>query len=206
MSLNNTHNSKNINYLYIPNDTNNPGTEKSDEKKRDSTFECNICLDSPTDAVVSLCGHLFCWPCLHHWLTMKPDSQVCPVCSSAIAKETVVPIYGRENPRQIDPRDKVPPRPSGHRTERIKSTTQNSEYTVDSESETSSSTSLEDISIFSRTNFRLGNTSIHMAIGRNSFPFGLLPPISDILESRASTASTLFSEYMDDLNNSDNEN
>ncbi|XP_069775727.1 uncharacterized protein [Narcine bancroftii] len=29
------------------------------------TFECNICLDTAKDAVISLCGHLFCWPCLH---------------------------------------------------------------------------------------------------------------------------------------------
>uniref|UniRef100_A0A2K6TMV1 E3 ubiquitin-protein ligase RNF n=1 Tax=Saimiri boliviensis boliviensis TaxID=39432 RepID=A0A2K6TMV1_SAIBB len=32
---------------------------------QDSTFECNICLDTAKDAVISLCGHLFCWPCLH---------------------------------------------------------------------------------------------------------------------------------------------
>ncbi|XP_009886884.1 PREDICTED: E3 ubiquitin-protein ligase RNF185 isoform X2 [Charadrius vociferus] len=32
---------------------------------QDNTFECNICLDTAKDAVISLCGHLFCWPCLH---------------------------------------------------------------------------------------------------------------------------------------------
>lgn len=26
---------------------------------QDSTFECNICLDTSKDAVISLCGHLF---------------------------------------------------------------------------------------------------------------------------------------------------
>jgi hypothetical protein len=26
---------------------------------QDSTFECNICLDTAKDAVISLCGHLF---------------------------------------------------------------------------------------------------------------------------------------------------
>jgi E3 ubiquitin-protein ligase RNF5 len=43
-----------------------------DDKKDDSTFECNICLDTAKDAVVSLCGHLFCWPCLHQWLGKRP--------------------------------------------------------------------------------------------------------------------------------------
>lgn len=28
---------------------------------QDSTFECNICLDTSKDAVISLCGHLFWW-------------------------------------------------------------------------------------------------------------------------------------------------
>nr|XP_044996932.1 E3 ubiquitin-protein ligase RNF185-like isoform X1 [Jaculus jaculus] len=32
---------------------------------QDSTFECNVCLDTAKDAVISLSGHLFCWPCLH---------------------------------------------------------------------------------------------------------------------------------------------
>lgn len=38
----------------------NPET-KEDEKKDDSMFECNICLDTARDAVVSMCGHLFWW-------------------------------------------------------------------------------------------------------------------------------------------------
>lgn len=30
------------------------------ERERDrATFECNICLDTARDAVISLCGHLF---------------------------------------------------------------------------------------------------------------------------------------------------
>lgn len=35
--------------------------EKQDgEEKRDERiFECNICLDTARDAVVSMCGHLF---------------------------------------------------------------------------------------------------------------------------------------------------
>nr|CAI5850221.1 unnamed protein product [Callosobruchus analis] len=32
---------------------------KDEEKKDDRMFECNICLDTARDAVVSMCGHLF---------------------------------------------------------------------------------------------------------------------------------------------------
>lgn len=89
----------------------------------DSAFECNICLDTARDAVVSMCGHLFCWPCLYQWLYATESNtqshKTCPVCKSAISREKTIPIYGRggdESNRQ-DPRDKLPPRPAGQRTE-----------------------------------------------------------------------------------------
>ena len=39
------------------------GNEEEEEVKKetDKTFECNICLDTAHDAVVSMCGHLFWW-------------------------------------------------------------------------------------------------------------------------------------------------
>lgn len=42
---------------------------------------------------------------------------MCPVCKAAISKEKVVPLYGRGSTKQEDPREKVPPRPAGQRTE-----------------------------------------------------------------------------------------
>lgn len=91
--------------------------------KFDSAFECNICLETARDAVVSMCGHLFCWPCLYQWLYATDSNtqshKTCPVCKSAISREKTIPIYGRggdESNRQ-DPRDRLPPRPRGQRTE-----------------------------------------------------------------------------------------
>lgn len=106
----------------------------------DSTYECTICLETAKDAVVSLCGHLFCWPCLHQWLETRPQRQMCPVCKAAISKEKVIPLYGRDSKNQQDPRlvgiyssassfpgrlmsfvlfrrTKAPPRPTAQRTE-----------------------------------------------------------------------------------------
>lgn len=82
-----------------------------------SQYECNICLETAKDAVISMCGHLFCWPCLHKWLETKPLNQTCPVCKSAINKDKVIPLYGRNSSNKTDPRDKIPPRPQGQRTE-----------------------------------------------------------------------------------------
>lgn len=66
-------------------------------------FDCNICLDFVHDPVVTLCGHLYCWPCIYKWIHYQsmsaenPDHQQpqCPVCKAVISQETLVPLYGR---------------------------------------------------------------------------------------------------------------
>lgn len=89
----------------------------SDEANENGNFECNICLEIATDAVISYCGHLFCWPCLHRWIETRPASPVCPVCKAGIGKDKVIPVYGRDNTERKDPRDKLPPRPQAQRPE-----------------------------------------------------------------------------------------
>jgi len=113
----------------------------------EGSFDCNICLDVAKDAVVSMCGHLFCWPCLHQWLETKPNRQVCPVCKAAISRDKVIPLYGRGSTRQ-DPRDKLPPRPPGQRTEPEHYHTQNF------------------------PGFGFGDGGFHMSFGIGAFPFG----------------------------------
>ena len=90
----------------------------------DSRFYCNICLDPVVDPVATMCGHLYCWPCLYRWLepgmtsveranlllgtdaaatavfTNHPgDShrRVCPVCKAPCSVPSLVPIYVRES-------------------------------------------------------------------------------------------------------------
>ena len=58
-----------------------------------SLLECNICLDTARDAVVTFCGHLFCWPCLYRWL--QNGHSVCPVCKAGVTRESVIPLFGR---------------------------------------------------------------------------------------------------------------
>lgn len=86
---------------------------------------------------------MFSWPCLHQWLETRPTRQMCPVCKAAISKDKVIPLYGRGDTKQEDPRyiiflfliiiydrfdnifnvifycfrNNVPPRPAGQRTE-----------------------------------------------------------------------------------------
>ncbi|KAK3154733.1 hypothetical protein QOZ80_2BG0194470 [Eleusine coracana subsp. coracana] len=68
-------------------------------------FDCNICLDAAADPVVTLCGHLYCWPCIYEWLRPETDAdaesrssarrQFCPVCKAAVTPNALVPLYGR---------------------------------------------------------------------------------------------------------------
>ncbi|XP_062184058.1 E3 ubiquitin-protein ligase RMA1H1-like [Phragmites australis] len=68
-------------------------------------FDCNICLDFAAEPVVTLCGHLYCWPCIYEWLRPGVESTAgdnsssarrqCPVCKATLSPDTLVPLYGR---------------------------------------------------------------------------------------------------------------
>ncbi|KAJ0511166.1 putative Zinc finger, RING-type [Helianthus annuus] len=72
------------------------------ENSVSSTFECNICLDTVQDPVVTLCGHLYCWPCIYKWIqyqetsleTFENENAKCPVCKTEISEKDIVPLYG----------------------------------------------------------------------------------------------------------------
>ncbi|GMP33387.1 hypothetical protein CsSME_00038466 [Camellia sinensis var. sinensis] len=76
-------------------------------------FECNICFEFTEDPIVTLCGHLYCWPCLYRWLHIH---------SHFLEEEKLVPIYGRgktsSDPRfRSIPGEDIPHRPAGQRPE-----------------------------------------------------------------------------------------
>lgn len=58
-------------------------------------FECNICIGLAKDPVITLCGHLHCWPCLYEWLRFHSQSHECPVCKAFIREEELIHVYGR---------------------------------------------------------------------------------------------------------------
>ncbi|CAL2233395.1 unnamed protein product [Prunus armeniaca] len=100
-----------------------PSFSSSNNNNSDAgNFECNICFDLAQDPIVTLCGHLFCWPCLYKWLHIHSHSQECPVCKALIKEENLVPLYGRGK-TSTDPRSKaipginIPNRPAGQRPE-----------------------------------------------------------------------------------------
>ncbi|KAJ2816782.1 hypothetical protein FBU31_006460 [Coemansia sp. 'formosensis'] len=93
----------------------NPTVDKSTARSVDGgdEFSCNICFDTATDPVLTICGHLFCWSCLVQWLER---SATCPVCKAGCDKDKVIPVYGRGR-EEKDPRHNpnLPNRPAGQR-------------------------------------------------------------------------------------------
>ncbi|KAL4629608.1 E3 ubiquitin-protein ligase RNF5 isoform X2 [Arapaima gigas] len=136
------------------------GSAERERERERATFECNICLDTARDAVISLCGHLFCpdpmslsmWSVLilPQWLETRPSRQQCPVCKAGISREKVIPLYGRGSTSQEDPRLKTPPRPQGQRTE-----PENRGGAFQG----------------------FGDTGFHMSFGIGAFPFGFFTTI-----------------------------
>lgn len=95
-------------------------TSGNNNNNDSGSFECNICFELAQDPIVTLCGHLFCWPCLYRWLHVHARSQECPVCKAIVEEDKLVPLYGRGK-TPTDPRSKsvpgvdIPHRPAGQR-------------------------------------------------------------------------------------------
>ncbi|XP_057949307.1 E3 ubiquitin-protein ligase RMA1H1-like [Malania oleifera] len=112
----------------------------TEPENTEGCFDCNICLDFAHDPVVTLCGHLYCWPCIYKWLHFQSASLAsdehpqCPVCKADISHTTMVPLYGRgQNPTRPELKGKapylgmiIPPRPSAIGTQALTSTTAHS--------------------------------------------------------------------------------
>ncbi|PAA89340.1 hypothetical protein BOX15_Mlig003093g1 [Macrostomum lignano] len=95
-----------------------PDSADQEKPSASQQFECNICLETATEPVVSHCGHLFCWACVYRWMETQGRSPSCPVCKSGISRDKVIPLYGRGGSgNTTDPRSRVPPRPQGQRSE-----------------------------------------------------------------------------------------
>ena len=52
---------------------------------------CPICLEPPIAAQITECGHVFCWPCILHYLCVDSDREVqrCPLCLENIMRDSL---------------------------------------------------------------------------------------------------------------------
>ncbi|XP_057331995.1 RING finger protein 10 [Microplitis mediator] len=50
-------------------------------------LSCPICLSFPTAGRMTRCGHVYCWPCILHYLSLSDKSwRKCPICDESVHK------------------------------------------------------------------------------------------------------------------------
>ncbi|XP_031844702.1 E3 ubiquitin-protein ligase RNF10 [Nomia melanderi] len=51
------------------------------------SLSCPICLCTPVAGKMTRCGHVYCWPCILHYLSLSDKSwRKCPICYELIQK------------------------------------------------------------------------------------------------------------------------
>ncbi|TKW26616.1 hypothetical protein SEVIR_3G202000v4 [Setaria viridis] len=50
---------------------------------------CTLCNDTPEDAVVTICGHVFCYQCIHERITTDENMCPAPNCSKTLSLESL---------------------------------------------------------------------------------------------------------------------
>ncbi|MES1918183.1 hypothetical protein MHBO_000194 [Bonamia ostreae] len=93
-------------------DTSVEKTKENERKQKKSLFDCFICFEEAAEPVTTLCGHLFCWSCIHTWIANK---NTCPVCKASVTEENIIPLYDRG--RASDKTEATPKRPKPKRIE-----------------------------------------------------------------------------------------
>lgn len=53
---------------------------------------CPVCMEAAPAGRRTLCGHLYCAPCIERWLT---DHKRCPVCNTDLVEATTPPAISR---------------------------------------------------------------------------------------------------------------
>ena len=71
--------------------------------------QCPLCMDQITHPAAPLCGHVFCWDCIHTWVNTHSNTHShssnnnssssssnikCPVCRCLFQRESVRPLFG----------------------------------------------------------------------------------------------------------------
>uniref|UniRef100_A0A8C6WWP9 E3 ubiquitin-protein ligase RNF10 n=1 Tax=Neogobius melanostomus TaxID=47308 RepID=A0A8C6WWP9_9GOBI len=58
---------------------------------------CPICLYPPVAAHITRCGHIFCWPCMLHYLSLSDKSwSTCPICYEAVHTDDLKSVVAME--------------------------------------------------------------------------------------------------------------
>ncbi|XP_008415795.1 E3 ubiquitin-protein ligase RNF10 isoform X2 [Poecilia reticulata] len=63
---------------------------------------CPICLYAPVAARITRCGHIFCWPCMLHYLSLSDKSwSKCPICYEAVHTADLKSVVAMETKQYV---------------------------------------------------------------------------------------------------------
>uniref|UniRef100_A0A8D0HIA3 E3 ubiquitin-protein ligase RNF10 n=1 Tax=Sphenodon punctatus TaxID=8508 RepID=A0A8D0HIA3_SPHPU len=63
---------------------------------------CPICLYPPTAAKITRCGHIFCWACILHYLSLSEKNwSKCPICYGSIHKKDLKSVVAMETHQYV---------------------------------------------------------------------------------------------------------
>uniref|UniRef100_A0A8C0ZTW2 E3 ubiquitin-protein ligase RNF10 n=1 Tax=Castor canadensis TaxID=51338 RepID=A0A8C0ZTW2_CASCN len=63
---------------------------------------CPICLYPPTAAKITRCGHIFCWACILHYLSLSEKTwSKCPICYSSVRKKDLKSVVATESRQYV---------------------------------------------------------------------------------------------------------
>ena len=54
------------------------GDGKTGQRKNapKALWECNICLETAKEPIITQCGHLYCWPCIHKYVRFSRQQEI----------------------------------------------------------------------------------------------------------------------------------
>ncbi|XP_067269429.1 RING finger protein 10 isoform X2 [Pseudorasbora parva] len=63
---------------------------------------CPICLYPPVAAHMTRCGHIYCWPCMLHYLSLSEKSwSKCPICYEAVHSVDLKSVVAMETRQYV---------------------------------------------------------------------------------------------------------
>ncbi|XP_059193594.1 RING finger protein 10 [Centropristis striata] len=63
---------------------------------------CPICLYPPLAARITRCGHIFCWPCMLHYLSLSDKTwSKCPICYEAVQTADLKSVVAMETRQYV---------------------------------------------------------------------------------------------------------
>ncbi|XP_077079202.1 E3 ubiquitin-protein ligase RNF10 isoform X2 [Siphateles boraxobius] len=63
---------------------------------------CPICLFPPVAAHITRCGHIYCWPCMLHYLSLSEKSwSKCPICYEAVHSADLKSVVAMETRQYV---------------------------------------------------------------------------------------------------------